>query len=71
VREPIRIVIHLGSGEEGENRRRELERIAADCQAVSQRGEASIGTLLQMIADGNLIIKQRPGESDGKGNNTQ
>jgi hypothetical protein len=63
VREPIRIVIHLGSGEEGETRRQELERIAADCQAVSQRGEASIGTLLQMIADGDLIVKQRPGDT--------
>jgi hypothetical protein len=63
MRKPTRIMIHLGSGEEGETRRRELERIAADCQAVSQRGEASIGTLLQMIADGDLIIKQRPGDT--------
>jgi hypothetical protein len=27
--------------------------------------------LVRRIADDDFIIKQRPGESDGKGNNTQ
>jgi hypothetical protein len=71
MRKPIRTIIHLGSGEEGKARKDTLETIAAEHGAISQRDEPSIGCLLVMIADGQLIIEKyqklapvRPGKDE-------
>jgi hypothetical protein len=56
MRKPVRTIIHLGSGEEGQARKEALERRAAKHGAISQRNEPSIGRLLVMLAEGELVI---------------
>lgn len=53
---PTRTIIHLGSGNQGQERKDKLESIAAELGAISQRGKPSIGRLLVMIADGELGV---------------
>jgi hypothetical protein len=52
---PTRILVHLGSGEEGEHRQAALLAAAESVGAIGQRGP-SVSTLLQMIADNQLEI---------------
>lgn len=52
---PVRVLIHLGSGEEGQARRERLDQIAEEAGAIGQRG-AGLSSLLQMVADGDLEV---------------
>lgn len=59
MREPIRLLSHLGSGEEGAMRKVRLQQICLELGATTPTSdpEPSIGRLLQMIADGYLRVE--------------
>lgn len=58
MRDPVRILIHLGSGEEGERRRAALQALADELETFGQHGEPSISSLIQRIADRTLEVRK-------------
>ena len=51
MREPVRTLIHLGSGNEGQQRKAALEQIAETLT------NGNVSAMIQMIADGQLEVR--------------